>query len=217
MDQVVRCRLSVFGCRLSVARCPLPVARCPLSVVRCPLSVFQGSSPWSDGAPAVPNNLTSVSLPYLLSEFFTGGNRGNGELKTWSDGAGGWLSVFGRLSVFGFIRLRDDCIGFLHKATAPPPSQTTSPPFPPLPPVRILQEGTEVTENSKHGATAPPPSQTLLPSVSLPYLLSDFLQEGTEVTKELKHGATAPPPSQTTSPPFPPLPPVGIFYRRERR
>ena len=27
------------------------------------------------------------SLPSLLSDFHTGGNRGNGELKTWSDGA----------------------------------------------------------------------------------------------------------------------------------
>ena len=35
---------------------------------------------------------------------------------------------------------------------------------------KILQEGTEVTENSKHGVTAPPPSQTLLPS--LPSLTS---------------------------------------------
>ena len=53
---------------------------CRFSVVRFRFYQSQRIQDWI--SPILP----SVSLPYLLSNFLTGGNRGNGELKTWSDG-----------------------------------------------------------------------------------------------------------------------------------
>ena len=145
--KVVGFRLSVFGLNnLGEDRIGFlhgetaPGGGCRFSVVRFRFKQSRRRqdwiSPWSDGAPAVPHKPTLPSLPYLLSDFLTGGNRGNG----------GKVVGF-RLSVFGLNNLGEHRIGFLHGDTAPPPSHTNLPSVS-LPSLLsdFLQEGTEATE-----------------------------------------------------------------------
>ena len=172
--------------------------------------------------PRRPKQLSPPFPPLPPVGIFTEGNRSNGELKTWRDGApavpnNSPLPFLPYLLSEFLQKGTEVTVNSKHGGTAPPPSQTTLPPFPPLPTVGIFTEGNRGNGERKTWRDGAPavPNKPLPPS--LPSLLSKFLQKGTEVTVNSKHGGTAPPPSQTTLPSLPSLTSCQNFYRRERR